>query len=252
MIRVLHIVSALNSGGVENMLYNYYTNLERSTVHFDFVVHGTNVGILESRMIELGSQIFHVIPKKKSLIKNIFEINRIIVNGNYNIVHCHQGFSNFTSLFIAWVHNVPIRVSHSHLYKSSSGIFINLIYGLFRFLNKLFANYFFACSTEAGKCVHGKKWNPSDRNILMRNAIDLKQFTFNSEIREEYRKMLCLNRKKVLLHVGRFSEEKNHTFLIDIFTRINEVSDDYILLLVGNGDVESKISDYVSIKNLGK
>jgi hypothetical protein len=40
MIRVLHVLSSLGGGGVESMLYNYYTHLNRDIIQFDFIVHG--------------------------------------------------------------------------------------------------------------------------------------------------------------------------------------------------------------------
>jgi hypothetical protein len=45
MIKVLHIISSLSfDGGVQNMLYNYYSNINRSKIRFDFVVHGAEKG----------------------------------------------------------------------------------------------------------------------------------------------------------------------------------------------------------------
>ena len=47
MIKVLHIVSSLGGGGVEKMLFEYYRNINRHEILFDFVVHGEKEGILE-------------------------------------------------------------------------------------------------------------------------------------------------------------------------------------------------------------
>ena len=67
MIKVLHIVSSLGSGGVESMLYNYYSNMDNSNIQFDFIVHGDIKGIIEEKVEEMGSSIFHVTPKKISI-----------------------------------------------------------------------------------------------------------------------------------------------------------------------------------------
>ena len=108
MIKVLHIVSSLDSGGVENMLYNYYLNIGNSKIHFDFIVHGDNKGIIEKKVKNMGSAVFHVTPKKVSLKINMSEINKVIKDGNYDVVHCHQNFSNFSSLYLACKHKVPL------------------------------------------------------------------------------------------------------------------------------------------------
>ena len=108
-------------------------------------------------------------------------------------------------------------------------------HGFLRLLNKCFSNYYFACSLDAGKWLHGKDWSPSERNILMNNAIDVVKFSYNKEVRERYRKKFNVEDKTVLLHVGRFSDEKNHLFMVDIMEQLSKKNDKYILLLAGNG-----------------
>ena len=98
MIRVLHVLSSLDGGGVERMLYNYYTHMTRSKVHFDFVVHGKKIGILEEPLKKIGSEIYHVTPKKESLFKNCSEIYRAINSSKYDVVVVHQNFSSFPAL----------------------------------------------------------------------------------------------------------------------------------------------------------
>ena len=76
MIKILHVVSSLDGGGVESMLYNYYLYLDKSMIQFDFIVHGRDIGILEKRVEALGAKVFHVTPKKESFIKNKQEIEK--------------------------------------------------------------------------------------------------------------------------------------------------------------------------------
>jgi len=44
MIKVLYVISALGGGGVEHMLYSYYLYIDQNKGHFDFVVHGADIG----------------------------------------------------------------------------------------------------------------------------------------------------------------------------------------------------------------
>ena len=39
MLRVLHVVTDMNRGGLETMLMNYYRNIDQSKIQFDFLVH---------------------------------------------------------------------------------------------------------------------------------------------------------------------------------------------------------------------
>ena len=250
MIKILHVVSSLDGGGVESMLYNYYLYLDKSMIQFDFIVHGRDIGILEKRVEALGAKVFHVTPKKESFIKNKQEIEKIIKNGKYDIVHCHQNFSNFVPLMIAKKYRVPVRISHAHGCKEVKSVGERIKNSLFRLLNQSSANYFFACGIAAGKWLHGRLWSPNEKNIIMKNAIDTNKFTYNHEVRERYRKKLSVENKKVLLHVGRFSAEKNHLFLIEIMEIVTKQDDSYVLLLVGNGATEKTVRNIVQMKGL--
>ena len=38
-IRVLQVVTHMNRGGLETMLMNYYRNIDRNKIQFDFLTH---------------------------------------------------------------------------------------------------------------------------------------------------------------------------------------------------------------------
>ena len=245
MVKVLHVVSSLGGGGVESMLYNYYTKLDKKLIQFDFVVHGDDIGVLEKKLQAMGSRVFHVTPKKVSLSMNIREIDRIIKDGEYDVVHCHQNFSNSVPLLIARKYRVRGRISHAHGCKTPSTTREAFRNYCFRLLNKLGANYFFCCGVQAGKWLHGKRWSPSESDIIMNNAIDVDKFSYDPSARAEYRRRLDINGKMVLLHVGRFSDEKNHSFLVTLFHMLSKRANNYVLLLVGDGPTEDKVRKHV-------
>lgn len=254
MIKILHVVSSLNTGGgVQQLLLNYYNSIDRNKICFDFVVHGQEVGGLEKQAIKLGSSIYHVTPKKVSFMKNFVEINKVIREGGYDIVHCHQDFSNFTPLLLSKLYSVPVRISHAHSNFEPKTWLRRKRNTLLRVLNKSLANYFFACSTISGKWLHGETWEANNaNNFLMKNAIDINEFKYCKRMRHKYREILNVEKKIVLLHVGRFSEEKNQLFLVDIMEEITKESSNYILLFVGSGHLESQIKQVVRHRNLNE
>lgn len=250
MIKVLHVVSSLDGGGVESMLFNYYSHMDRSEIQFDFIVHGNNIGMLEEKLYSLGSKIYHVTPKRNSIWKNTSEINEIMRNEKYNVVHCHQNFSNFSTLLLAKINSVPVRISHAHGYIEEKSFKEKVKNRFLRLINKSCANYYFSCGIKAGKWLHGEKWAMSNKNILMNNAIDVNEFSFNSGIRDNYRKKFNLEDKIVLLHVGRFSDEKNHFFMVDIIEQLAKQNKKYTLVFAGNGATEDDVKKYVQEKGL--
>lgn len=250
MIKILHILSSLDNGGVESLLKQYYLNIDNDKIKFDFIVHGKNIGMLEEEFKNYGSRIYHVTPKKESFIKNYKEINRIIKNGKYDIVHCHQNFTSFPTLYSAWIHKVKVRIIHSHGCVVKLKKITKFKNFFFRILNKIFVNYFFACSLEAGKYLYGKKWSVDNRkNFIMYNAISVEKFQYNVNERKKYREDFKNNDKIVLLHVGRFSKEKNHEFLLNIIENLEEPTK-YILYLVGDGIEKKEIEQEINNRNL--
>ena len=249
MIRILHVLSSLNGGGVEQMLYNYYKLIDREKIVFDFVVHGDKIGALEKFFREHGSKIYHVTPKKESIIKNISEINRIIKSGNYDIVHCHQNFSSAPTLVIAKKNKVKVRIAHSHGCNPSSKRITKLINCILRRIIIANCTHQFACGEQAGAWLFGKKWTNNNKCFIMKNGIDINDYKFSIEARNEYRKKYNLDNQKVLLHIGRFSPEKNHEFLIEIMKKIKKPA---ILFLIGDGDLREKYERLVKDNKLEK
>lgn len=249
-IRVLHIVSALDGGGVEKMLYNYYTNINQEKIKFDFIVHGSNKGRLEKRFEQMGSKIWHVTPKKNNFIKNIQEINFIIKTNYYKIVHVHQNFSSGFPLILAKINKVPIRIAHSHGCNIPKRKIIKIKNNILRWLILFSANHLFACENNSANWLYGKMWDKYENKKIIYNAIDLNEFQYLQEIRNEYREKLNLNNKLALLHVGRFSEEKNHKFLIEILEEVKKIQKQITLILVGNGELEKNIRADVKKKKL--
>ena len=74
-IRVLHILHSMNRGGAENALMNYYRNIDRDLVQFDFLLTSGGNDDFETEIKNLGGKIYrlprlimkHPLPYLKSL-----------------------------------------------------------------------------------------------------------------------------------------------------------------------------------------
>ena len=239
--RVLHILSALDFGGVETMLYNYYKHMDSDNIIFDFIVYSQRVGKMEEHFKLLGSKIFHVTPKKESFIKNTFEIAKVINNGKYDVVHIHQGFSSFNAALLSKLNGVPTTIVHNHGVKTVSKI-KKPFFDFLKFLNWHFADWHFACSDEAGKNLFGKKWSPNNKCFVMKNAIELEKYKFNANIRQKMRNELSLDDDSFLiLHAGRMDNAKNQSFLLDVFEKISSKDNKSFLVLAGDGPLKQDL-----------
>lgn len=246
MVRVLHITGALEIGGVETLLYNYYQKMDREQIKFDFVVFGNKKGAYEDNFKELGCNIYHIDPLNKfGLFKHLLQLKKIISKEEYQIIHVHRNLVSFIYLILGKLLKVPTRIGHCHgtINKNKMNtirVFKNNIYSI---LNKKFATDYFACSKSAAEYMYGKE---SLRDVLIiNNAIDLDKFKFNPIVRKSIKKEFGLEDSFVIGCVARFSEEKNHKFLIDIFCDFSKRYGETKLLLVGEGPLQEEIKEKV-------
>ena len=87
---------------------------------------------------------------------------------------------------------------------------------------------------------------------IMPNAIELDKFRFSNERRQQIRYELGLSDKYVIGCVGRFSFQKNHEFLIEVYNELLKKKPDSILLLIGRGELEEDIKRKVKNYNIEK
>jgi glycosyltransferase involved in cell wall biosynthesis len=94
-----------------------------------------------------------------------------------------------------------------------------------------------------------KKVINSSKVRIINNSIDVQKFTFNEQTRHECRNELGLTDKFVVGHVGRFSKEKGHAFLVDAFIEVYNRQKNSVLLLVGDGPLQNEVE--TKANNLG-
>ena len=243
-IRILHVIGIMNRGGAETMLMNLYRNIDRTKVQFDFVENTEKTGIFEKEISELGGRIFHC-PHFNG--KNLFEYRRwwdeffSKHKNEYAFVHGHIGSTAAIYLSSAKKHGIK-TIAHSH--NTFVGFsFKQCLYRVMSFPTKYIANYFFGCSEEAAVSRYGRQ----SKIEVLNNAIDTQHFLYFG--RKEYP---FTEGKIVYGHIGRFNDQKNHKFLITIYSEIYKKQHNSILLLIGDGPLRKEIEEKVDQIGLNK
>jgi glycosyltransferase involved in cell wall biosynthesis len=237
-LRILHMLPALRSGGDAQVVYNYYSHFKGNNVAFDFIVHVPECGMLEKRFLERGSRVYHL-PRFNRIVHNFFAVRKIVKQGGYRIVHAHFTSKSFVHLLAAWSCGVRIRIAHSHDAFILHG-FTKMRARFFGWLTTLLSTRQFACSDMAGRYVFGVKTHSSTYQLLP-NAIEIDRFAFDPTLRRGFRAQLGLSDDAfVLLNVGRFAGQKNHSRLIRIFQEVLKIRPEARLLLVGKGELQEE------------
>lgn len=248
-VRVLQIIGIVCGGGVEAVIMNYYRHIDRSKIQFDFVVDGYEKTILDDEIESLGGKVYHVEPYKKNIFRYMSQIYHIVRDNHYDIVHSNMNTLSVFSLFPAWLAGAHQRILHNHSTAVRSEGMRSVMKMILRPFAPLFANRYAACSRLAGDWMYGKKMMESGKVTIINNAIDLDEYAFSPEIRQQYRKELHIPDDTLVIgHVGRFMYQKNHAFLIEVFREVVKKHPNTILLLIGDGElrpaIEAKVQDY--------
>ncbi|MDP4178298.1 MAG: glycosyltransferase family 1 protein [Bacillota bacterium] len=244
-IRVLHVTYKMHCAGIEAFIMNLYRNIDRSKVQFDFLVHYTERQFYDDEIENLGGRIYRLsVREDNNFIKYFNDLKSFFSeHKEYKIVHAHMESFGMFYLNYAKKANIPVRIAHSHNDKvdpSLKGFIKNIMNKPF----KLLSTDYMACSDASGKYLFGNK-----KYLVVKNAIDAQKFIYNNNVRNEVRKELQIENKFVVGHIGRFNDQKNHTFLIDIFNELHKINDNAVLLLLGTGELESNIKE--KVKQLG-
>ncbi len=239
MIRVLHEVTIMDTGGAETLLMNIYRNINRDKIQFDFMIHRQEKGFYDDEIEKLGGRIFRGNKLSPFCMKKYyFPIDRVFKEYNeYKIFHAHNSTSMFT-LKKAKQYNIPIRIIHSHTTRPL--INYKLPIKLYCRKNNLkYATDTFACSEAAAKYLFGKE--NINKTIILKNGINVNNFLFDNIKRQKIRKKYGIQDNFVIGHIGRFSKSKNHKYLLKIFKEYKKNDKNCVLMLVGAGALQDKI-----------
>lgn len=234
-LKIAQVVGKWVGGGVEAVIMNYYKNIDRSKIQFDFICDSDSTCIPYDEIKALGGKVI-IIPPYQKIFRYHKELKKVLKSGNYKIVHSHINTLSVFSLFAAKRAGVPIRIAHSHSTTNNKELLRNLLKIILRPLSKIFATNYMCCSEYSGRWQFGNKLYNQRKVYLMKNAIDVQAFNYKKDIREKIRREINISKDTFVIgHVGRFVETKNHEFLIEVFNEVHKKNKDSVLVLVGSG-----------------
>ncbi|MEN6418882.1 MAG: glycosyltransferase family 1 protein [Clostridiaceae bacterium] len=231
----------MDCGGVEAVVMNYYRALDKSNLQFDFFVDKTSSFPQRAEIERLGGRVF-LVPPYSHVLSYLGALIHLFRKNQYRVVHAHTNTMNAFPLFAAWFAGVPVRVCHNHSTANWGEGLKTLAKYLLRPFARLFATDYFACGEKAGRWMYGSRRFDSSKVRVMPNAIDTKRFAFDPAARPARRRELGIGEDTLVLgHVGRFTFQKNHSFLLEMFSALHEQRPDSVLLLIGEGELEPAI-----------
>ncbi len=248
-IVVAQIMGKWVGGGVESVIMNYYRHIDHTKVQFDFICDEDSTNIPYDEIEKLGGKVI-LCPPYQKLLKYLKFLKQLFKEKKYAIVHSNINTLSVFPLYAAKKAGVPVRIAHSHSTSNPREWKKNLMKNALRPFSKKYATDYFACSELAGRYLFGDKTFDKGEVKNIRNAIDVEKFKYDPEARKKLRKEIGIKDNDFVIgHIGRFVEQKNHRFLIDIFAEVKKEKKNAKLVLVGQGPLREEIEE--KVKNLG-
>lgn len=223
--------------GISEMIKNFCEYLqENKNIHVTICTNGKKINEKYEKFFkEKNILIIKTTSKQKSLIKYYIDLKKISQR-HYDIVHIHGNSGMMAIEVSAFRKNSNIIITHIHNNKTD--------YPLIEQFLKLYVNkrvdIRYAASLSAGNNLYGNL-----KFSVIPNGIDINQFKFSLDQYHIIRKQLAISSEcEVLIHVGRFSNQKNHIFLLKIFKELLKNNKKRILILLGDGELREQVSEY--------
>lgn len=246
-VRVL-VTAPLGVSGVTNLMIDIQKHMNRSRLNFDYLVYHDRKAACEDLVYALGSRKLTASadqirfrPFRRLVRMRI--IRKLCRENQVKILHYNaDNPADLTNIIAARLGGVKYVTVHCHSTgygKAGTGVKITSV--LLKPFFPLFCDKLMACSELAARFILPRYAIRGNRFELLPNGIDLNRYAFDPVTREEVRKQLGVEGRFVVGHVGRISAEKNHAFLLEVFSRVVLAAPDAVLILFGTGPLAEEM-----------
>lgn len=258
-MKILTIISKLEMGGIEKTLLSCLPHLISKGVEI-YVLCDIG-GQLDDEYKKHGAKIISFNGQKKPFFDAI-RLKEILKNEKFDIVHSRYGHTSGLFAKVCYDLGVPLIVSiHNEKAMFRNNWKNNPILNKVR---NLYLSYHKYLTTKYAKVILGhSKTNLNyfqdcpdrykDKLQIIYNGVDYSKFFNYPALKiDRYTNLENIRKSanKIFVHIGKFKEQKNHQFLIDIFKGLNAIENNYHLILLGEGPLMNGIKDYVKLKGL--
>lgn len=231
---------SLSINGVTEFISQYVKNEKDN--YIDIVASMPSDKEMKDELRKHCNNLYELEHRKDSTFKYLVDLVKLIKKNKYDIVHAHGSSATLAiELLAAKLAGCPVRIGHSHNTQCENVK-----------LDKILRPLFYATSTHALACGQkaGEWLFPNREFHVIPNGRSVERFKFNSDNRRKIRGELGIEDSIVIGHVGVFYPQKNHKFIIDLFTDLLKESANYKLVLIGSGPQFDEIKEYSKEKGV--
>lgn len=242
MKKVLIFAPTAPSSGITQYILNMLSASDTASVTFDILSFRNDR--LKAWCAAHGTQYFEFDLSPYKQRKAYMAYLRQLFSCDYDVIHYHLSTISEMAIFRYAKKEGRRIVVHSHnTFTDVPSRLRRFVFGNLHKILRRFANRYSdvkcACSAPAAKWMFGKK--EGQKALLMNNAIDTDKFRYDPQARCTLRERYGITARYVIGHIGRFSIQKNQSFLLDTFVQLLRKEADCALVMIGNGELTESV-----------
>jgi glycosyltransferase involved in cell wall biosynthesis len=259
-MKVLHIITDLDIGGAEMMLYKLLVSLQDKEIESS-VISLMERGAITDRIEALGIKV-ETLNLKQGKFPSwcaVKKLRKLVRSSNPNIVQGWMYHGNIVATISIFLHRSMYRKVklfwnvRQTLYKLNDEKFqtrwlIRLSYWLSFFPRSIIYN------SELSAQQHSDAGFSSKKTKIIPNGFDLEKFRPDRNRRKKFCKELGVSENILLVgHISRLHPMKDHATLLRAVDSLSDISSEqnFLFLLIGHG-VTSELSKNPIIRFLGE
>jgi len=243
---VCHIITGLNNGGAEAVLYRLVTH---DKAHKHVVISLMDEGKYGGRLQEKGIDLVCLnMPKGRLNLSGLIKLWRSLKNYRPDVVQTWMYHADIVGGLISrmvGIRNIFWNIRHTELVSGVSSKNTIIIARLCARLSG-FLPYKIICCAEKALDVHSKLGYKKEKMLVISNGYDLDEFRFDIERKVRIINDIPIKDELVLGMVGRFNAQKDHENLLKALVFLKNRSVGFKCFLVGPG-VESESTEIVEL-----
>src|SRR5690554_172865 len=222
------------------MIMSLYRDIDRKQLQFDFAVNDSEREYAyEQEIQQLGGRVYRLPALSLKNVKKYKAVWSNLLGGHpeWKIIHIHHTSTAPVSIPLAKKAGRTTN-AHSHTAGSDGSLKSRLKFAS-RYPVRHLADHLLACSAPSAQWMFGSK---SRDTVVLNNAIDVESFLPDKKVRDRVRDEMGFKpSQKVIGHVGRFMEVKNHTFMLDVLRALVKKDPGVAMVLVGEGPLKTRV-----------
>lgn len=238
-MKVLMIITVdLGKNGISTCVLNYCSELIRYGAEMHILAPNHVENGLKERLGKQGIKLHEIMFRNSNTTKYFLQVFKLIKKEKYDVVHVHGNSATMAvELTAAFFAGCRVRIAHSHNTTCEHQRAHKLLLPLF---NKMYTQGV-ACGSDAGRWLFGTRVF-----TVLPNGLEITRYEYNSSAARAYRTGKGVRDDEILLgHIGIFNYQKNHEFLVTMFSELLQRSKKYKLILVGDGELYGQIRELV-------